>query len=172
MNCKYCDTLSFCLYGSSFVSLSTYSNIGPFYPGVAEKRGVSEFTVGLILIGFPLGSLIFSVFVDRIVFLLGRKQTLVLGCFLEGVFIILFGFLYLIDGKVPFIVISFILRFCQGFANCFIFASLIAIITAVYPDDYAKRIGVNEFVIGLGLMLGPMIGSVFFSLGHQIFGEE
>lgn len=163
------DTLSFCLYGSSFISMSTYSNIAPFFPDQAHHRNVDSSMIGYIFSAFPFASLIFSAFIDKVIFKYGRKNCLVYGSFFQGVFIILFGLLYLINDQITFSVVAIFIRFFQGVSNCFIFSAIFALFAAVYPDDYEKRIGINQAMIGLGLMIGPMLGAVIYKFGGFFF---
>ncbi len=40
-----------------------------------------------------------------------------------------------------------------------------AIFAAIYPDDYEKRIGINEAAVSIGIMIGPMLGAIIYNFG-------
>jgi MFS family permease len=60
--------------------------------------------------------------------------------------------------------IAMVVRGFQGFANSFIGTSIYSMTTIEFPEDREKYIGYVELSLGLGLMLGPVLGSVFMNL--------
>ena len=46
--------------------------------------------------------------------------------------------------------------------------SAIAIITNHYPDEREQNLGIFEGGTGLGLLLGPMLGSMLYTIGGYI----
>jgi MFS family permease len=57
-----------------------------------------------------------------------------------------------------------VVRGFQGFANSFIGTAIYSMTTIEFPEDREKYIGYVELSLGLGLMLGPVLGSVFMSI--------
>jgi MFS family permease len=57
-----------------------------------------------------------------------------------------------------------VVRGFQGFANSFIGTSIYSMTTIEFPHNREKYIGYVELSLGLGLMLGPVLGSVFMNL--------
>jgi MFS family permease len=57
-----------------------------------------------------------------------------------------------------------VVRGFQGFANSFIGTSIYSMTTIEFPENREKYIGYVELALGLGLMLGPVLGSVFMNM--------
>jgi MFS family permease len=66
------------------------------------------------------------------------------------------------DDSVYFYV-SMTFRFFQGLGNAMIQTACYAIITFSFSDNREKYLGYAEAFTGIGLMLGPVIGGVFYS---------
>lgn len=64
---------------------------------------------------------------------------------------------------------AMVVRGFQGFANSFIGTSIYSMTTIEFPEDREKYIGYVELALGLGLMLGPVLGSVFMNLTDGSF---
>jgi len=64
---------------------------------------------------------------------------------------------------------AMVVRGFQGFANSFIGTAIYSMTTIEFPEDREKYIGYVELSLGLGLMLGPVLGSVFMALTHGSF---
>jgi MFS family permease len=62
-----------------------------------------------------------------------------------------------------------VVRGFQGFANSFIGTSIYSMTTIEFPEDREKYIGYIELALGLGLMLGPVLGSAFMSMTGKDF---
>ena len=65
--------------------------------------------------------------------------------------------------------IAMVVRGFQGFANSFIGTSIYSMTTIEFPHNREKYIGYVELALGLGLMLGPVLGSFFMSLTNNDF---
>lgn len=64
---------------------------------------------------------------------------------------------------------AMVVRGFQGFANSFIGTSIYSMTTIEFPEDREKYIGYVELALGLGLMLGPVLGSVFMNITDGSF---
>ena len=56
-----------------------------------------------------------------------------------------------------------VLRFFQGQGDVLLQITGYSIVTSIFTDNMMKYIGYVEICVGLGLGLGPTIGSVFYS---------
>lgn len=69
-----------------------------------------------------------------------------------------------------------VVRGFQGFANSFIGTSIYSMTTIEFAEDREKYIGYVELSLGIGLMIGPVLGSLFmaitdsFEITFYIFG--
>lgn len=60
-------------------------------------------------------------------------------------------------------------RFIQGLASSLIQTTMYSISTNFYPDNRDAMIGYMEAVTGIGLIMGPLLGSLLFGLGGYKF---
>lgn len=64
--------------------------------------------------------------------------------------------------------VGFILRFIQGASSAFVQTTCYSIATNDFPDKKEQIVGWVEALTGLGLIVGPIIGSTLYSmLGYQ-----
>lgn len=59
------DILFYLLLLENAVSTITVSVIAPFFPPMAEEKGLSEQTVGLVLAANPIGAFVASILLAR-----------------------------------------------------------------------------------------------------------
>lgn len=112
---------------------------------------------------------------------MGRKNSVVIGYSLMTVATAGFGTLQYIPSNQPkhpdlkdpnrhcintnlFFGLAMVVRGFQGFANSFIGTSIYSMTTIEFPNNREKYIGYVELALGLGLMLGPVLGSLFMNL--------
>jgi MFS family permease len=75
------------------------------------------------------------------------------------------GLLDFVEDKTGFIVFSFIWKFLCGVGAGINSTSSFAIIATHYKEDREKAIGMLEASSGVGLLLGPLIGSILYEIG-------
>ena len=68
-----------------------------------------------------------------------------------------------------FITLALLNRFLQGFSSSLIQTTMYSICTNFFPDDKDAMVGYIEAVTGVGLILGPLLGSGLYSIGGYIF---
>jgi MFS family permease len=73
-----------------------------------------------------------------------------------------------VDDKMLFVVFSFIWKFLCGVGAGINSTSSFAIISTHFKQDREKYIGYMENASGLGLLLGPTVGSVLYKIGGYI----
>lgn len=144
---------------------SAYSSIAPFYPAEALAKGVPQASFGFIFAGYSVSMFVFAPLFSRMLTIYGRKKVLITGCVCESLAMICFGLFIYIEDPVWYAVLSFICRFVEGFGNGCLNSSTNAIIAFNYEDEASKLIGLTQTFTGLGMLSGPIIGSVLFELG-------
>ena len=92
-----------------------------------------------------------------------------LGMFMMGSSFLLFGFISDIENKRTFIGLSLLNRFLQGLSSSMIQTTMYSISTNFYPDNKESMVGYIEAVTGVGLIMGPLIGSFLFAIGGYKF---
>lgn len=113
---------------------TAYSSIAPFYPQEATNKGVHKSAIGFIFAGYSLSMFLFSPLFSTMLTQVGRKNVLILGCFLEGLAMIGMGFFDLIDDPKIYGTLCFLCRSIEGFGNGCLNSSSNSIICYKYED--------------------------------------
>mmetsp|Transcript_18746 Transcript_18746/g.16596 ORF Transcript_18746/g.16596 Transcript_18746/m.16596 type:complete len:350 (+) Transcript_18746:167-1216(+) len=109
-----------------------------------------------VIIGSPI--------VGRIMTSVGRKKILIFGLCFMGIAMIGFGITPYANSIFMFMALAFFFRFCQGVASCSIQTTSYSIVSMNFPDEQEKYIALIETAVGVGLILGPVLGSALYSL--------
>jgi MFS family permease len=80
-------------------------------------------------------------------------------------YITILGYLEYVDNQIYFIILSFAARILGGIGAGANSTACMAILISFDSVDREKYIGLIEASLGLGLLLGPPIGSGFYVLG-------
>ena len=80
-------------------------------------------------------------------------------------YISILGYLDYVDNKIYFIILSFVARILGGIGAGANSTACMAILISFDSVDREKYIGLIEASLGLGLLLGPPIGSGFYIIG-------
>lgn len=157
------------IYLSEFLLCVAYTIIAPFYPGVAESKGVPIWLIGFIFSIDPLVGLPTSIFIGRNMKRLGRREVVVFGIGAGTLGMFFLGLVDLCETRDSVIILSFVSRTLAGIgAGCTMTAGE-AILASEYPEEIETVIGRLEVSSGLGLLLGPLLGTflsyygIFFS---------
>lgn len=143
---------------------AAFTVITPFYPVVALRSGIPSSFIGLIFSAFPISSIITSMFLPKTMLLIGRHLTLILSLFLIGSGCILVSFIESLSPTMA-LIISLTSRIITGSgAACGVISSS-SILSSDYPEKLQSLSAVIEFFIGLGTIIGPLAGSILYSLG-------
>ncbi|XP_064412168.1 MFS-type transporter SLC18B1 isoform X1 [Latimeria chalumnae] len=145
-----------------------YSILGPFFPREAQKKGVSDFIVGMIFGCYALTTLVFSLILGRYIVQLGAKFMLVSGMFISGGCTILFGLLDRAPNGTIFILMCFLVRSLDAVGFAAATTASFSILAKAFPNNIATMLGGVEVFTGLGLVAGPPIGGFLY----QTFGYE
>ena len=140
----------------------------PFYPAVAESKGVVASEYGLVFGIFQLVIFIVSPFYGHYITTIGSKFMMVAGVFTTGCTCILFGQLVFIDGTKVFLTLSFLVRIVEalGVAGCN--TASFSILAQEFPDSVGSVMASLETCIGVGLIIGPTVGGVLYELGGYV----
>ena len=149
------------IYIGLFLVCITYTMIAPFYPQIAQDKGVPLWLIGVIFSLNPLAYLITALFLGKYMVLIGRKNAVILSFALVSTSMI---FLSPIEDTSmnQLIILSLISRACGGIGSGFMFTAVITIFISDYPDKVQIMIGRQQVAIGLGLVLGPIIGGALY----------
>jgi MFS family permease len=150
------------IYICEFLASLSFTILAAFYPGLASEKGIPIWLVGLIFSLDPILGLPTAFLVGKSMNRFGRKNFVSIGILFSAIGIFLIGLLEHVD-KSEAIVLSITSRVFAGIgAGCSLTATG-AILIIEYPDEIDMVMGYYEASSGLGLLLGPIVGS-FLSL--------
>lgn len=156
------------LFMTSLLANSVYSVIAPFYPQVAGQKGVRSEIVGIIFSAYPIAAFMTSPILGLFISKIGRKRTLAFGGFLIALTMFGFGITPLLTG-LTFTCISFLTRFLQGVGGGVIGTATYAIIASNYPENMSVVLGIQNTIAGIGMMVGPLLGSLLYGFAGFSF---
>jgi MFS family permease len=145
-------------------------NVAGMLPSYVEKNypAISLFEVGVLMSIFPIGFLLATPLIGIYMERFGRKNTVCLGAVLSVVSTFCFGIACEFGAASAFYWISFTARFVQGVADALVNVSTTAILTLEHPENQERWIGYCYTSLGLGLAVGPMLGSFVYDwIGYQ-----
>ncbi|XP_014238865.1 MFS-type transporter SLC18B1-like [Trichogramma pretiosum] len=137
----------------------------PFYPAEAERKGATATEYGLVFGIFELVVFIISPFYGQRINQIGPKLMFNGGILTTGTCAIFFGFLDRVDGRYPFIILSFVIRIVEALGNAAFLTASFAIIAKEFPDNVATTFASLETFFGLGLIVGPTVGGALYQIG-------
>jgi MFS family permease len=83
--------------------------------------------------------------------------------------LIILGSIYFIDNLYLFIFFSYIAQTLGGIGAGLNSTCAMAIITSCFPDDREDNIAILEAGVGIGMLLGPLLGALLYTLGGYVF---
>ena len=151
----------------TLISNSAYALIAPFLPLEFKDKGVSGEMIGLMFAIYSVAVVICSPFVGKTVECVGNTNMISLGIATMGLTFIMFGFIPELSTVAMILTVGFSLRFVQGAASSFVQTTCYSIATNDFPEQKEQIVGLVEALTGLGLIIGPIIGSTLYScLGY------
>ncbi len=152
----------------TLISNSAYALIAPFLPLEFKEKGISLEMIGLMFAIYSVAVIICSPFVGMTVALTGNANMISLGIAIMGLAFVLFGFIPNVESESTILTVGFILRFIQGASSAFVQTTCYSIATNDFPEKKEQIVGWVEALTGLGLIVGPIIGSTLYSaLGYE-----
>jgi MFS family permease len=116
------------------LSNCSYMIVAPFMPLEFESKGITTELVGIIFAAYPVGVIVLSPIIGKMIEFTGRKCWIVGGLFSMGLIFIIFGLLQKLSDPRIIFVIALIARFLQGCANAGVQTTCYSIATVDYPD--------------------------------------
>ena len=143
----------------------SFSQVGPFYPFEAKEKGVTPLSLGLIIGSFSIAYILSAAISGKYLTKIGKATGLRVGLFM--IIIQLFGLssLKFIHSPSLFIGLSITAMAIGGSGAALNVTCALAIINTNYPTEREKNLGLFEGGSGLGLLLGPLLGSLLYAIG-------
>ena len=141
----------------------------PFFPYFLREKDLPAEILGYMMSVFAASFICSALVTGKYVLMRINRTT---GCFLGAVFIIIniigLGLLFPLKNSTIIITLCIIVQIIGGIGNGLLTTSTLAIISG-YKEDRQTYIGYFEIVSGLGTMLGPNVGSLFYSAFNDDF---
>jgi MFS family permease len=145
---------------------SAYSSIAPFYPTEAISKGVPESIFGLVFSSYSIAMVIFAPMYAKLLYNHGCRTVLTMGCISEGIAMLIFGTFHFIDNPATFACCSIFCRFLEGFGNGCLNSGSQKLVMVCFPESkLAKMTGILQTFTGLGMLCGPVFGSLLYAVG-------
>jgi len=144
-----------------FLDLVGFGIIIPLLPLYVKTMGGTAETVGFILSSFSLTQLLATPVLGRLSDRIGRRPVILLSLVGNAASMALFA----LATKLAFLPLLFMSRIVAGATAGNLAACQAAIADVTPPEDRAKGMGRIGAGIGLGMVLGPMIGSTVSPFG-------
>lgn len=149
----------------NLVANSAYSSIAPFFPDEAKEHGVPDWSIGFIFSCYSISMCLFAPTFNQMMNKIGRKNVLLIGCLCEAIAMFCFGFFVRIESATAYGVLSCVARFIEGFGNGCLNSAINSVIQFNYPDNASNLIGLVQTFTGLGMLMGPILGSALYAAG-------
>lgn len=139
---------------ASFLVPYTGSSITVALPAIGAEFGLDAVMLGWITAAYIISAAVFIVPFGRLSDIIGRKKV-----FLWGVAI--FSAASFLSSLAQSHLILFAARFVQGIGGAMLFATSVAIVTAVFePGERGRALGITVAAVYAGLSIGPFLGGV------------
>lgn len=142
-----------------------YALIAPFLPLELEQKGVSMTMSGYIFSMYSLAMIICSPLIGFLLTKYKLRGFVRLGILSMGFSMILFAFLNKIENKTLYVTLVFATRFIQGSASATIQTCWFTVSGRIYKEHQSVVISLLEIGAGVGMTIGPVVGSILFEFG-------
>lgn len=160
-------TLVYALCLIQFLTNCALSQLSPFYPLKAREKGISVIWIGFVLGFFACLQIVSSALIGKNMHKLegGRHVLIMIGSLLLIAQIAIMGLIDYIEDGDWFLFWSFFAQGLGGFGGGANLTSSMAILSSFDGQERERYIGWIEAANGIGLLFGPLIGSLLFSMG-------
>lgn len=155
----------FCLVMMSTCASSlTVCLFPPFFPAVAESKGVSATGYGLIIGTNCLVAFLVTPFIGNNLNNIGVKLAYIGGLIMGGVCCILSGLLEYIQPGPAFIAVAIAIRIVHAISNAFVITSSFTYNACEFPNDMAKIFSLTRTAMNVAQLGGPWLGGVLLEV--------
>jgi MFS family permease len=151
------------LIGIGFVDMLGFAMVFPLLPFYALRLQADEWVIGWMIASFSIAQLAASPVWGRVSDRFGRRPALMVGLAASGVAFVVFGF-------ATTIWMLFLSRIIQGAGGGTTGVAQAYIGDAVEAKHRTKALGWLSAATSAGVMIGPALGSLAISLGHEVPG--
>merc|ERR1719221_2145777 len=150
---------------NSFSSSLTVCLFPPFYPRLAEMKGTTASSYGMIIGTNCLVAFLLTPFIGNQLPRIGVKFSFCFGTFAGGVCCALSGLLEFFEPGQSFLIFSVLLRIFHACANALVITSTFTYQAMEFPGSVAKVFSITRAVMNVTQLFGPLIGGVMHEAG-------
>lgn len=130
------------------------SSLNLAMPLVAGDFAMSAFTLTFLVSGYLVGTTMLQMPAARLADIFGKRRLFLMGIAFFGLCTLLCGLSWSGASLILF-------RFLSGVGSAFVFATNMAILTAVFPKERRGRaLGINTAVVYFAVAAGPFLGGM------------
>lgn len=149
---------------TNFWAAGVMSLEAPFFPPLADSRGIPAWKYGFFFSMMKLMMLPGAVIAERLISGISPKAGYLGGQVATVLFCVLFGFLYWVKGAGHLLAFSLALAAVGGCANTVYSVCLYTLLTSRFGDNGGMFIGLMECLWGAGTLVGSSIGGALIDL--------
>jgi MFS family permease len=158
-----------CIMTSQVVCGTLYLSISSFFPLFVEAHYpmISSTMVSICMSSFEVAGVLFTPVHAITISKMGRKNSIIFGFSILVFTTTSLGLLSYIpyDHWKSFYYLATIVRFMQGYGDTLIMTTCFSVVGTKFPEQKETYISLMEAAVGLGLIVGPPMGSVIYGLG-------
>lgn len=159
--------MAYCIFASMLACGTLYLNITSFFPLFVQKQfgdQINTVVIAITLSSFNFAGVVCSPIHAVTISKMGRKNALMIGfgcIFLSNTALGVCAYLAP-EHPVLFTVCCCLARFFQGYGDSLAMATSFSMISMNFPDKKEKYISLIGASMGIGLFLGPPLGSLIY----------
>lgn len=157
------------IYLSLALVCAAYTMLSPFYPDIALRKGVPLWCVGIIFSTDPFCGFFTALVVSKYMNQFGRKNVILWSQVFLAISMFTLSPIQFLDLDAV-LLLSFLSRMFAGIGTGCVMTAAASVFASEYPENTPVMIGRMQGAIGIGLIIGPILGtllvleSLFFAL--------
>lgn len=160
---QWCILLIYCAI--NLLCAASVSIQGPFYPAIAEQKGVTPTQYGFVFGVFNIVFLVMNSLVGILIGKFGASSISFSGLCIIGGTNILFGFVNEINGYSLFLGLSIVIRVLEAVGFAMVRNAGIAITSLEFSENAEMAFAFINAFFSFGQFLGPVSGGALYEIG-------
>lgn len=144
---------------------ASYSLIAPFFPRVAEAKGLTISQYSLVFTVYEIISFVLPPVISKLAIRMTPKMMLMTALIICSICSTTFGFLIFAKPGTTFFVLCLVVRVFWSVGGCGSSTTVYLCGTLLFPNHVSTIFAAVEIGAGLGFTVGPSIGGWMYELG-------
>lgn len=136
--------------------------MAPFYPTVAEHRGISPVLVGLVFSAMPGSGFVLSLVLPTVLQRISKRGAMLLGCMLQTLAMLLMAVSFYLP-RYEFFAVGLISRIFSGISLGLVQTSAYSLVVSTYPRQTKEVFSALGMCAGVSVMLGPVVSAPLYA---------